>query len=115
MSKGEDWNAAFKIEKQRPSIGADPIKAILSFKLSTSRFRHFQIFLIVQIFILIFYSNILIDELWKQEENQGFAIVKLRHPRSAQSNLFAFSHRDKNVFEVNQLEDGKRWVRDTFF
>ena len=57
----------------------------------------------------------MIDELWKQEENQGFAIVKLRHPRSAQSNLFAFSHRDKNVFEVNQLEDGKRWVRDTFF
>jgi len=56
----------------------------------------------------------LIDELWKQEENQGFAIVKLRHPRSAQSNLFAFSHGDKNVFEVNQLEDGKRCVRDNF-
>lgn len=35
-------------------------------------------------------------------------IVKLRHPHTGTGSLFAFSHKDSKVFEVNIFEDGRR-------
>lgn len=45
---------------------------------------------------------------------EDFRIVKLRHPKTDAGCLYAFSKRDKTVYEVNQFEEAKRFQINYF-
>merc|ERR1712071_63994 len=51
------------------------------------------------------------DSLWK---NGKFTIVKLRNPRTLHESLYAFTHQDSELYELNQFAEDKRSVATVY-